>query len=244
MKKGWVGLESAGKSLLLVVEARDVFFYNKKVMNKRKKAGLPFFPRTMSFDTPISENFQKAIEETGMKYNYFRSFDEILWSEENDIFIHEITKWFPARGHEPLTPDQIEFLTQAAKVGVDIYFCCQDFSQVHKSFRYLVNELTQVTKLISSPRPRKSGMPVNFIWGIVLTWDLDPLTFIGETVTMEKISYWPSFYFINKEDCDLYDTRHRVRGANLPPIRMVEQEFIYLNSEQKEVDRKKKWVKR
>lgn len=244
MKMGWTGLESAGKSQLMAVHAVEVLQRNIGFIKKREKMGLPFVPRIMAFDSPMSKGFIDLLESYGMKYIHFIDLSDIMPLSEIDIFINEINKFFPQRGSEPLTREQAEFLSQGAKDGINIYFCSQDFSQAHKQFRFLVNYLHYVVKLIGSERPMKSAPPVKHIWGIVLYWEIDPRTFKGDNMTMEPTHIWPNFYWINKEDTELYDTSYKVRGSMLPPVYMVQQEYIFLNKESQQVKKEVKFVKR
>jgi len=243
-KVGWTGLESAGKSQLMAVYAVKVFHRNLKWKEKRKKLGLPCVPRTMAFDSPMSEAFIKRVERAGMKYIHFKNLSDIFPITEMDIFVHEIIRWFPARGSEPLVPEQAEFLSQGSKEGINIYFCRQDFSQVHKHFRFLVNDLYLVTKIIGSERPCKSMPPIKRIWGIVLYWPLDPRSFKGDNTETERLTWWPHIYFINRDDTELYDTSYKVRGINLPPVTMVPQTYIYLHEDGTEIKREVKYQKR
>lgn len=244
MKKGWVGKESAGKSLLMAVHALKVQNRNIKWVKRRQKLGLESIPRTMAFDTPMSEWFIKRGEKYGIKYLFYRDLNDIMPLTQIDIFINEINKFFPQRGAEPLTSHQAEFLSQAAKQGVDIYFCGQDFSQTHKQFRFLVNEMTHVVKICGSIRPIASAPPVNWIWGVVLHWSLNPDSFKGDNFTMDSLSPIPSFYWINKTDTQLYDTLHKVRGTKPPPLKMVEQDIEYLDEDGLVTKKSKKWVKK
>jgi len=241
---GWTGFESAGKSQLLVTYAVKVFHRNVKWIKIRKKLGLEHIPRTMAFDSPISQKFIDAIEREGMKYILFKDLRDLFPMTEVDIFMHEVYRWFPSRGTESLTDDQRTFLSQGAKEGVDMYFCTQDFSLVHKGFRFLINHMMYVVKICGSMRPMRSAPPVKRIWGIVLYWDLDPKSFKGDDTTMEFISPWPTVYFINREDTELYDTGYKVKGIGLPPIKMQEQEIIYYDMENNEVKRELKFNKR
>lgn len=245
MKKGWTGLESAGKSQLMACEAVIVAKRNIRWMKKREELGLEFVPRTMAFDSPMSQKFIDFITSAGMKYLHFYDLHEVTSIEggQVDIFINEINKFYPQRGSEPLTREQAEFLSQGAKDGVDIYFCSQDFSQAHKQFRFLVNEIRHVTKWMGSRRPVRSSPPVKTIWGIVTIREVDPRTFKGDNMSMERVGM-PSLYFINREDTELYDTSYKVRGTVLPPVRMVEQEYIYLNADGTIKKTVKKWTKK
>jgi len=228
----------------MVVYAEKVFFRNVKWLKQRQKLGLPRIPRTMAFDTPISPKFIKAIQDAGMQYIHFEDLRDLFPMVEVDIFMHEVYRWFPARGSESLTDDQRTFLSQGAKEGVDIYFCTQDFSLVHKGFRFLVNGMMYVVKVAGSMRPVRSAPPVKRIWGIVFYWDLDPKSFKGDDTTMEFLSPFPGFYLINRRDTQLYDTSYKVRGIGLPPIKMQQQEIIYLDMNGNEIKRELKFGKK
>lgn len=246
MKEGWTGKESAGKSQLMAVKAWKIYKRNVRWINQRQKAGLEFIPRTMAFDTPMSDFFIKAIESRGMKYLHFRSLRDVLPLTQVDVFINEINKYFPARGTEPLTPDQAEFLSQAAKLGVHIYFCCQDFSQTHKQFRFLVNKFHYVAKICGSIRPIASAPPVKRIWGIALVWSLNPDSFKGDNTSMDITSFMslPSIYFFNKPDTELYDTLHLVKPLDLPVVTMAKQKYIFINPDGSVAKEEDKWVRR
>lgn len=243
MKLGYTGLESAGKSQLLAVKAVQVLDRNRKWAQKREKIGLKRYPRVMAFDTPMSDVFISAVEKEGFIYLHFTDLYTVLGYVEIDIFIHEIIKWFPQRGSEPLNPAQIEFLSQGAKEGINIYFACQDFGQAHKQFRNLVNELYLVKKIIGSDRPCRSAPPIKYIWGIVLYWELDPRTFKGDNYSADILNVWPQFYWINREDTELYNTSYRVRSIKAPPVKFIEQENWYLDEKGEVSEIKKKWIK-
>ena len=247
MKMGWSGLESAGKSQLMAVFAYKIYRRNCAWIKRREKKGLPFVPRIMAFDSPMSPEFIFRIESKGMKYILFYDLNDIMPLSEIDIFINEINKFFPSRGSDSLTREQAEFLSQGAKDGVDIYFCSQDFSQAHKQFRFLVNKMFHVAKVFGSRRPVKSAPPISFIWGLVLYWSIDPASFKGDSISMKSTGFnriLPSFYFLNKKDTMLYDTSYKVRGSKLPPIKMIEQEYLYYSDTGAIIKRLKKWSKR
>jgi len=244
MKMGWTGLESAGKSQLMAVHAWKIYRRNKKWIKKRKKLGLPHVPRTMAFDSPMSDYFVKTIEKAGLKYIHFYNLDEITRLSNIDIFINEILKFYPQRGNEPLDRVQAEFLSQGAKDGIDIYFCSQDFSQAHKQFRFLVNRLYYVVKVVGSRRPTASSPPVRRIWGLVVYWDIKPSTFKGDNATMKTTWWLPNFYFLNKGDASLYDTSYKVKGTEMPVRIMVPQKIRYIDHMGKVVKEKDDWVKK
>lgn len=216
MKIVYSGLESSGKSLQMSRIAGKVLRRNK-YWNKITK-----YPRTMAFNQPMSQAFQKEIAEAGLKYIEWRDFNEIEHLTDADIFIDELLKIFPSRGSDPLPPHQMDFLTQGAKSGIHIYATSQDFSQVHKQFRLLTNKVFMVKKWVGSPRPMKSRPPVRMIWGICSRTSVRPDSFTGDTATMEQ-NFIPIPFLVRKKDINRYDTLYKVPRANLPDLKLRKQ---------------------
>lgn len=237
----YTGLESSGKSLQLSIQADLVLRRNIRWAEKRAKAGLPHVPRTMAFDSPMSPAFINEIESAGVIYQQFRNLSDILYTTQTDIFINEIIKYFPASGSQPLTHEQMDFLTQGAKSGVYLYCASQDFSQAHKQFRLLVNEVYVVTKIIGSRRPIESGPPINKIWGICMLRQVSPSSFKGDSVTMESLG-WPSMFFIRKEDTERFDTLYKVPLTELPTKFVRKQRIIGKNADGEIEYNKEVWL--
>jgi hypothetical protein len=173
----------------------------------------------------MSPAFIKEIEDSGCIYMQFRNLIDIMYIQQADIFINEVIKYFPASGSSPLSNEQMDFLTQGAKSGVHMYCASQDFSQAHKQFRLLVNEVYVVSKILGSKRPIESGPPVNKIWGICMLRQVAPSSFKGDSVTMESLG-WPSIFFIRKEDTERFDTLYKVPLTELPPKFVRKQRII------------------
>jgi len=224
MKIVYTGIESSGKSLQLSVRAEEVLLRNIKWLE------ITGIPRTMAFASPMSQDFVKRIEDSGIKYFKFSNLQDILHLNECDIFIDELIKFFPASGSNSLSNEQLDFITQGAKSGVNMYCASQDFSQVHKQFRLLVNEVYVVTKFIGSRRPMKTSPPVHRIWGLCVIRPVSPTSFKGDSATMDSLG-WPSFYFINREDCMRFDTSYKVPLSTLPDKRVRKQRIIGLDEE-------------
>lgn len=218
-KEVWTGLESSGKSLALSIKAEEVL---KRNIKWYKIVGIP---RTMAFNTPMSPKFVELIRSHGIKYVEFKNLRDILGMDECDIFIDELIKFFPANGANGLSREQLDFITQGAKSGVYLFACSQDFSQVHKQFRLLVNEVHIVTKIMGSRRPMKTSPPVKFIWGLCMIRDVAPSSFKGDSATMESLDMFPRLFFIHKEDCERYDTSYKVPLSKLP-LKVVRKQDI------------------
>jgi len=236
MKKVWTGKESSGKNYIQVREALDLIPRNKLWL---KKTGIP---RMMAFDSPMSPAFIEKIESAGLIYKQFRNLADILPLWNVDIFIGELLKFFPARGSDPLTPEQIDFITQGAKTGVHMYCASQDFSQVHKQFRLLVNEVYIVNKVIGSPRPFKGRPEVKHIWGLIMSRKVDPDSFQGDNATMDSMELvLPDVYFIRRKYTDLFDTGYKVPVTEHPPMFVRKQKIIGKNPDGLVVYEKEIW---
>jgi len=235
MKVVYTGKESSGKSLQLSIRAEEVLQRNIKWFRITK------IPRTMFFDSPMSPAFIRRIERVGLRYKKYSNLSDILYENECDIFINELIKYFPASGSAGLSHEQMDFITQGAKSGVNMYCASQDFSQVHKQFRLLVNEVYVVTKLIGSPRPMKSAPPVKRIWGVCVVRKVTPESFKGDSTNMESEG-WPSIFFIHKVDCNRFDTSYKVPPTEHPIKYVRRQVIIGRNADGQEVHKKEVWI--
>jgi len=218
MKIVWTGKESSGKSLQLSRKAEDIRQRNEKWI----KMGCQ--PRTMVFNQPMANWFRERIELSGIKYLEVKDLSEFIYLDQADIFLDELIKYFPQRGSEALTPEQMHFLSQGAKSGIQIYSASQDFSQVHKQFRLLTNEVYVVTKMIGSRRPMKTAPPVKSIWGLCYMRQVAPSSFRGDSVSMETIG-WPQPFFIERIDCARFDTEYKIPMSKLP-VKKVRKQII------------------
>lgn len=225
MKIIYTGLESSGKDLHLSIKAEQIRIRNIAWLNKRIKQGFEPNPRTMAFSAPMSRSFIKSIEDNGLQYLRFKNLEEVMHLDQVDIFMGELLKFFPA-SNTSLPVDVLDFLTQGAKSGVHLFGASQDFSQVHKQFRRLVNQVFVVTKLAGSRRPIKSAPHVKKIWGICMVRSVIPSSFKGDNATMESNDIFPSFTFIKKEDCFRFDTTYKVSLSTLPPKVVRKQDVI------------------
>lgn len=236
MKLVYTGLESSGKSLLMSRTALRVFKRNSHWHKVLTKLGKPC-PRTMAFNQPMSEQFQKAITDAGLKYLQWKNFDEIEHLQQADIFIDELLKIFPSRGGDPLPPHIMDFLTQGAKSGNHIYATSQDFSQVHKQFRLLTNQVYIVKKMFGSPRPIPSMPPVVYPWGFFLKYSVNPQSFKGESATMEP-NWFPIPFLFRKRDAVLYNTLYKVPSAQLPDLKLRPYYQVKIDPQGNEIERK------
>jgi len=236
MKKIYTGIESSGKSLQLSINAAEVLARNKKWL------AITGRPRIMAFNSPMAPAFIKEIQDAGITYKPWKHLNEILYMEEADIFIDELIKFFPANGSQPLSREQLDFITQGAKTGIHIYAASQDLSQVHKQFRLLVNEVYVVTKILGSKRPMKTAPPVKYIWGICMMRSVRPSSFKGDNATMEDIDWMPSFFLIHRDDCERFDTSYKIPLTRLPLKVVRRQDIEGYDDEGKVAYQKTIWI--
>jgi len=224
MKIIYTGIESSGKSLLLSRQAervrrRNIYWYK---VTKLK--------RTMAFNSPMNEKFKKLIIDSNINYLEFKNLDEILYLEEADIFIDEVIKFFPASGSNSLTNEQLHFITQGAKSGIHLWGASQDFSQVHKQFRLLVNEVYIIKKIFGSNRPMKTAPPVKKVWGICTKQKVSPTSFKGDSTSMDEVEGGLSIFFIRREDVERFDTSYKIPQSTLP-IKKIRKQVEYCDED-------------
>jgi len=209
MKKIYTGLESSGKSLALAMDMADVAYRNSKW---KKKYG---FARPIAPNFPLTEKFEKIIrDDYGLPLIYWKELEQLRALEACDVFIDEIGTYLDARNWPDLSIDMKRWITQGAKSGVDIYAAAQNFGQVDKAFRLLVNELEQVSKIIGSQRPGGNFPPIRKVWGLCMKWELDPRAWKSDTDTFGKSAMLPRFFFIKKRYCELFDTNKKIAFSN------------------------------
>lgn len=216
MKIIYTGIESSGKSLLLSRKAEQVRQRNIKWFKKTN------LKRTMAFNSPMSQEFKELIEKSNINYLEFKNLDDILYLEEADIFMDEVIKFFPA-SQSSLSNEQLHFITQGAKSGIHLWGASQDFSQVHKQFRRLVNEVYIITKIMGSSRPMKTAPPVKYVWGICTKRKVNPTSFKGDNATMEELEGGLSIFFITRKDIQRFDTSYKIPMSKLPVKKVRKQ---------------------
>jgi len=213
MKIIYSGLESSGKSLKLSMVAFDVLQRNAKWY---KKSGII---RPIAANFQFSEYFENLAKSFGLPIKYYKDLDELILLENCDVFMDEVGNYFDARGWQELNLDVRRWLTQGAKTGVELYGGAQDFAQVDKAFRRLVNHLYYIRKVLGSRRPSATRPPVKRIWGVCLVWTLDPNGYDEEK--FKKKSMFPSVFFIRRFFCEIFNTNQKIIRSAPPPLRKV-----------------------
>jgi len=215
MKIIFSGLESSGKSLRLAMMAKKIVIRNSKWF---KKSGIK---RSIASNLQFSVDFTEWAEKMGVTITYWQNLEQLILLENCDVFMDEIGNYFDARGWTELPLDVRRWLTQGAKCGVEIYGTAQDFAQVDKSFRRLVNQLFHIRKIIGSPRPSSTRPPVKKVWGLCMMRELDPHGYDEEK--FQSMDIIPSLFFIKKEYTSIFDTNQKIVRSAPAPYRHVER---------------------
>jgi len=218
MKVIFSGLESSGKSLKLAMLVCDLVARNAR-WNRIGGTNRPIISN-MRFN-PV---FEQYAHEQGVELRYWNQLEELISYTEADIICDEVGNYFDARMWADLSLDVRRWLTQGAKQGIEFYGGAQDFAQVDKAFRRLVQpgDLVHITKLMGSRRPSATKPPVKRIWGICAVSKLDPQGYDEDKKKFANAGL-PSFFFIRREFCEIFDTRQKIERSAPPPLRHIER---------------------
>lgn len=219
MKVIFSGLESSGKSLKLAMVATEIAERNAKW---KKESGIT---RPIVSNMYFSTDFYKYVtEELGIPILYWNNLDELISYTNADIFIDEIGTYFDSRLWQDLSLDVRRWLTQGAKQGIEIYGSAQDFAQVDKAFRRLVNHLYYIRKIIGSRRPSATKPPVTKIWGICLVNELNPQQYNEQKSKFENMSILDfSMFYIERQFCEVFDTTQKIERSAPPLMKHIER---------------------
>lgn len=218
------GLESSGKSLKLAMICQDLVIRNAKW---NKITGLS---RPIISNMAFSKSFLDFAKEKGVELLYWHDLEELIKYQEADIICDEIGNYFDSRMWADLSLDVRRWLTQGAKTGIEFYGGAQDFAQVDKAFRRLVQpgDLHHITKIAGSRRPAKTKPPVRLIWGICLTRSLNPQAYDEDKKEFADEGilgmFNPMNYFlIRKSACMIFDTGQKIERSASPYLMHIKR---------------------
>jgi len=230
MKVIYSGLESSGKSLKLSMVVSDLVWRNSKWLIKQEKdfANLTKeqyfekYKRTSVVARPIVSNlvFSKEFEnwvqdELRIPIKYWEKLEELIEYENADVIWDEVGNYLDATKWALLSSDVKKWLTQGAKVGVEVYGSTQDFAQVDKAFRRLTNHLFHITKLIGSRRPSVTKPPVKRIWGMCWMREMNPASYREDNKEIKGGFFdFGSLFLIEKKYCEIFDTTQKIKKEN------------------------------
>jgi len=214
MKVIFSGLESSGKSLKLAILCEALVLRNEKWFKITKVI------RPIWSNMAFSREFETYAAKHGVPIKYWKDLDQLVEIDEADIICDEVGNYFDSRGWENLSLDVRRWLTQGAKTGIEFYGGAQDFAQVDKAFRRLVNDgdLKLIRKVAGSRRPSKTKPPIKRIWGICFVWNLNPSAYNEDKKDFGG-SWLPSIFFIRRKHCRIFDTNQKLQLSELPLLK-------------------------
>jgi len=219
MKVIFSGLESSGKSLKLASVVAGIAERNGKWY---KKTGIK---RPIVSNLFFSQEFYVyCTQQLNVPIVYWENLDQLIKYDNADIVIDEVGTYFDARLWADLSLDVRRWLTQGAKSGVEIYGTAQDFAQVDLAFRRLVNHLFHITKLFGSRRPSATKPPVKRIWGLCSIRELNPREYKEDKKSFDSTQLIPSFFWIERRYCEMFDTTQKIMRSRPTPYRHVEKQ--------------------
>lgn len=214
----YTGAEDSGKSYQLALQAGKLVERNGRWLKITGK------PRAIASNLQFEPWFEQFAEEKGVPIRYWKDLEELPGMGGCDLIIDEMGSYFDSRTFKDLSLDVRLWVAQASKLGTDIYGSAQDFAQVDVSFRRLVrgptNGLFQISKLMGSDRPHATKPPVKRVWGFCMMRELDPMKMDdkGEKFATNGM---PSFFFISKKICQIFDTKKRIATSATMPYKHV-----------------------
>jgi hypothetical protein len=214
------GKPGQGKSLYTARIARKLLKRNQKWY---EKTGVL---RPICSNIKFSDSFE---EEAGQFLQYWSRVEEITNFKDIDLLWDEIATELDSRNFANLSEDLKRFLSQYRKRGVDIYANTQDFSMIDLRARLMVTRVATLNKIIGSRDPSPTKPPVKNIWGLVVVRDVENI--LADDAHERKYSLVPSFFFINKEDIEIYDTRQDIPLSPPLPLKKRHREIQYIGGE-------------
>jgi len=203
------GAPGQGKSLYTAKLAQRVLERNKKWAHQ---SGIV---RPVYSNIHFSEEFEKKWR--GF-IKYWTTPAELVKLTDCDVLWDEIATELDSRNFANLSDELKRFLSQYRKRGVDIFANTQDFSMVDARARLMVTRVATLSKLIGSPDPSPTKPPIKYIWGLIAVREV--INFKEANPDKKEYQFFPSFFFIDKEDISIYDTRQAIDSGSLPVRRL------------------------
>ena len=217
------GAPGQGKSLYTARLVRKLVTRNRKWF---EKSGIV---RKIFSNIHFSPSFVKDNEQF---IGYWTSPLQLTQILDADVIWDEIATELDSRNFATLPEELKIFLSQYRKRGVDIYANTQDFSMVDARARLMVTHVATLNKIIGSSDPSPTKPPVKRIWGLVAVREVQNFK---ETNPQKKEYGWlPSFFFIDREDVELYDTRQAIVAGKLPDKKLRKFREVFEGDEKTE----------
>lgn len=211
------GLPGAGKSVRLAKEALFLLERNRRLSEKTEGRLHRRVMSNLKFSDWVEEEYRDFIR-------YWEEPEELQEVRDCDVLWDEMGVHLDATQWENLPQSVRRWFQQHRKLGIDIAGTCQDFGQVDKSVRRVVERVGRCNKMWGSPPPSATRPEIERIWGIVsLRW-VDGRSWRDDSQAGVQISWgFPRFFFITKRLCSAFDTTQCVVSSNVVKLRHIKQ---------------------
>lgn len=202
------GQPGQGKSLYTARVAGKLLKRNKKTYNK---LGVK---RVIYSNIKFSDEFEN---EAGDYLCYWSNLNDLLQLRDVDLLWDEVATELDSRNFANLSEEVKRFLSQYRKRGIDIYANTQDFSMIDIRARMFTTRVATLYKILGSPDPSPTKPKVENIWGLILVREVQ--NYKADDPHKKEYSFLPSFFFIDKELVERYDTRQDIPKSEAPPLK-------------------------
>jgi len=210
------GAVGQGKSLYTARLARSLLLRNKAWF---AKSGIM---RQVYSNLKFSENFE---QEHGEFLRYWNTTEQLCQLRDVDVIWDEIATELDSRNFALLSDELKRFLSQYRKRGIDIYANTQDFSMIDARARLMITRVATLKKILGSADPSPTKPPIKKIWGLTIIRDV--INFKESDPAFKKYEFVPDFFFIDKKDIEIYDTRQDITTGQLPVKKLRKEVAVY-----------------
>lgn len=216
----WTGRPGAGKSYFLGQTSIDILYrnrawYEKTGIKRPLKSNLAFNPE-------IEAEFTSRDPRVGSFIEYWVDPMQVVRARDCDVAWDEIASHLDSARWADTPAEMKRWLQQHRKFGVEIYATAQDFAQVDIAAKRVVSNLIYIIKIAGSGDPSPTKPPVKYIWGVNITYDIDPATY-DEKKSKIMLSGFPSFHLITREGVEVFNTRQEIKGTEFPALHHINQ---------------------
>lgn len=215
-----IGNQGNGKSLRAARTTKFLFWRNRK------------WAQESGIIRKIASNQPVKVELLGTDAAQFflpqwENVKELCKLRDCDIIWDEVANDLDARNFAMLSAEVKRFLSRADKRGLEIYCNTQDFDMIDKRARRMMTQVNVVSKLAGSQRPSNTKKVVEKPWGFF--WVREFINYKDEKAIMDpamrELSFIPEdYFFLRREDFELFDTHFESGAKNYPPLEHIEQE--------------------
>jgi len=148
---------------------------------------------------------------------YWSDANQLCQLHDCDIIWDEIATELDSRNWVNLSSEMKRFLSQYRKRGVDIYANTQDFSMIDQRARLMITSVRTLTKVVGSRDISTTKPPPKRIWGLVMVREVE--NWKETEPEKKKYAMVPSFFFITRRLCSMYDTRQDIQVGEKPRLK-------------------------